>query len=168
MIRMTGPALALKQFNTDPNTGQVQIVGRAPGFFGWLLSVMGVDAQTELHVNAHEVRLRSASLFGEISTACPTTQIATVSAGYAKPVQFLIAAVASAFTIIGPIIFLVLYFLEKRIVVMVESTGGNVLTIAFKRSVIEGVEVDVDNARQVMQFVNQHVANANRKALPAG
>ncbi len=63
---------------------------------------------------------------------------------------------------------MVLYFLEKRIVVMVESTGGNMLAIAFKRSVIEGIEVDVDNARQVMQFVNQHVANANRKALPAG
>jgi hypothetical protein len=169
MIRILGPALVLKQFATDPSTGRVHIIGRRPGFIGWLLSVMGVDANTELVIHPSEVTFRQASLFGETVTTCPISRISSVSAGYAKPVEYLIAAVLSVITLIGPFIMLALFFLEKRVFISVETTGGATYAIAFKRSIIEGVAVDQERAKEVLALVQRNIlmsaaADAGRHA----
>ena len=162
MITLTGPALVLKSFTVDRSTGSVSIVGRAPGLAAWFLQLIGIDATTELVVTSQEVRLNASSLFGQLSTVTPMKHVALVRAGYAKPVQFLILALVTIYTCILPFVFGALYYLEKRILVQVETTGGAVISIAFKRSIIEGVEVDVENAREVMAIINQHISNANR------
>jgi hypothetical protein len=161
MIAITGPALVLKSFQVDSHTGQVRILGRAPGLVAWFLSLIGLDATTELMVTPSDIWLRSASFFGEISTLCPIRQVATMRVGYAKHVQYLILAAITLPTILGPIIFVILYFLEKRIVLIVESTGGGVLSIAFKPSIIENVQVDVEKAKEVVGIINRHVAIAH-------
>lgn len=169
MIRILGPALVLKQFQTDPYSGRVYVVGRQPGFMGWLLSVMGVDANTELTVMPTEVTFRQASLFGETVTVCPVNRIACVSAGYAKPVEYLIIAGATAFTVIIPIVMLILFFLEKRMFIMVQTTGSGSFAIAFKRSIIEGVEVNQEKAKEVMQILHRNImASAGVEARGAG
>lgn len=169
MIRILGPALVLKQFSTDPYSGRVYVVGRQPGFGGWLLSAMGVDANTELTVMPTEVTFRQASLFGETVTVCPTNRIACVSAGYAKPVEYLIIAGMTAFTVIIPIVMLILFFLEKRMFIMVQTTGSGSFAIAFKRSIIEGVEVNQEKAKEVMQILHRNImASSGMEARGAG
>lgn len=157
MIRILGPALVLKQFSTDPPTGRVYIVGRQPGLVGWMLSVMGVDAQTELNINPTEVSFRQASMFGETITSCPISRVASISAGYAKPVEYLILAALTMITVIIPLVLLVLFFLEKRVFISVETTGGHVFSIAFKRSIIEGVAVDQERAKEVVAILQRSI-----------
>lgn len=166
MIRILGPALVLKQFNTDQYSGRVYVVGRQPGFMGWFLSAIGVDAQTELTVTPTEVTFRQASLFGEAVTVCPVSRVACASAGYAKPIEFLIIAGLTAFTVIIPIVMIIMFFLEKRMFVMVETTGGGSFAIAFKRSLIEGVEVNQEKAKEVLQILHRNVM-ASAGASPA-
>ncbi len=167
MIRILGPALVLKQFSTDAYSGRVYVVGRQPGFMGWLLSAMGVDANTELTVTPTEVSFRQSSLFGETVTVCPTSRVACASAGYAKPVEYLIIAGLTAVTVIIPIVMIILFFLEKRMFVMVETTGGGSFAIAFKRSLIEGVEVNQEKAKEVLQILHRNVM-VSSGAAPAG
>lgn len=157
MIRILGPALVLKQFSTDAYSGRVYVVGRQPGFMGWLLSAIGVDANTELTVSPTEVTFRQASLFGETVTVCPVSRVACASAGYAKPIEYLIIAGLTAVTVIIPIVMVILFFLEKRMFVMVETTGGGSFAIAFKRSLIEGVEVNQEKAKEVLQILHRNV-----------
>lgn len=157
MIRILGPALVLKQFSTDAYSGRVYVVGRQPGFMGWLLSAIGVDANTELTVTPTEVSFRQASLFGETVTVCPVSRVACASAGYAKPIEYLIIAGLTAVTVIIPIVMIILFFLEKRMFVMVETTGGGSFAIAFKRSLIEGVEVNQEKAKEVLQILHRNV-----------
>jgi hypothetical protein len=168
MIRILGPALVLKQFQTDPQGGRVYIVGRQPGFMGWLLSVMGVDANTELSISQGEVNFRQSSLFGETITTFPISRVASISAGYAKPVEYLIIAGLTAFTVIIPIVMLVLFFLEKRIFISVESTGGGTFAMAFKRSLIEGVAVDQERAKEVVGILQRNImiSAGTDRALP--
>lgn len=166
MITITGPALVLKRFDVDPHSGRVHIVGRAPGLISFFLSLIGVDATTEFTVSPQEIHMRSASFFGEISYLTPITKIASMRSGYAKPVQLLIAAIATIWTVILPIVFLVLYFLEKRIIVQVETTGSTVYGIAFKRSLIENVPVDVDKAKAVVAIINRNMMIANGENPP--
>lgn len=170
MIRILGPALVLKQFQTDAYSGRVYVVGRQPGFMGWFLSAIGVDANTELTITPTEVSFRQASLFGESMTVCPVSRVAAVSAGYAKPVEYLILAGVFAFTVIIPIIMLVLFFLEKRMFIMVQTTGSSSFAIAFKRSIIEGVEVNQEKAKEVIQILHRNVmvsAGGAAAAAPA-
>ncbi|MBK9260293.1 MAG: hypothetical protein IPM54_10700 [Polyangiaceae bacterium] len=157
MIRILGPALVLKQFSTDQYSGRVYVVGRQPGFMGWFLSAIGVDANTELTVTPGEVTFRKASLFGETVTVCPVTRVACVSAGYAKPVEYLLLAGMLVWTVIVPIVMLILFFLEKRMFVMVETTGGGAFAMAFKRSIIEGVEVNEEKAKEVVQILHRNI-----------
>jgi hypothetical protein len=157
MITLSGPALVLKQFSVNPQTGDVLIIGRQPGLLGWLLSMMGLDATTEFRVSGQGVQVRQGSAFGDIASIVPLRQIAAVSAGFAKPAQYLILAVMTAILVIPPIVFVILYFLETRVAIMVETTGGARLAIQFKPSVIEGVNVNKDSALGVMNIINQHV-----------
>ncbi len=171
MIRILGPALVLKQFATDQYSGRAYLVGRQPGFMGWFLSAIGVDANTELTINPNEVSFRQSSLFGETVTVCPVTRVACVSAGYAKPVEYLLIAGLLVWTVIIPLVMVVLFFLEKRMFIMVETTGGGSFAIAFKRSIIEGVEVNQDKAKEVIQILHRNVmasaAADGRAAAPA-
>lgn len=168
MIRILGPALVLKQFATDPYSGRVYVVGRQPGFMGWLLSAIGVDANTELTVTPTEVSFRQASLFGETVTVCPVTRVASVSAGYAKPVEYLLLAGMFVWTVIIPIVMIIMFFLEKRMFIMVQTTGSSSFAIAFKRSIIEGVEVNQEKAKEVIQILHRNVmASATHGAMQA-
>jgi len=169
MIRILGPALVLQQFNTDPSTGRVFIVGRQPGFVGWLLAAIGVDAKTELGINPTEVMLRQSSVFGETVTSLPVSRVASVSAGYAKPVEYLILAVLFAWTCIVPLVMLVLFYLEKRVFVWVETVGSGHIAIAFKRSIIEGVTVDEERAKEVVAILQRNIlASASLDGRGAG
>jgi hypothetical protein len=178
----TGSPLVLKAFHVDAASGRVQIVGRKPGLLAFLLNMMGFDATSWLEASRHEVRFRRASLFGEELSVCPCPNIASTSCGYLKPVQLLILAflllVASIYTtaigegtaagILALIAIgaLVLYFLKKKLYVLIQPSGGPPFLIVFKRSVIENVRVDMDQAREAISVISQNIVSTQTYGIP--
>jgi len=182
-IRITGPTLVLRRFKIDeaPSANVlVDIVGRASGITAWLLTVMGFDAETNLKITGEEVSFRSSSLFGQTHQVVPLTSVSSTHCGYSKPLGYLIIGAifliggilsgvgqrGGGIILIGLIIggiFLLAYYLSKKIVISLETSGGMVLGLSFKRSVIENVSVDIEQALKVIGIVNQRVIKSQVK-----
>ena len=66
----------------------------------------------------------------------------------------------STFVLIGLVIggiFLLAYFLSKKIFIFLETYGGMILGISFKRSVIENVSVDMEQALKAIEVINKRI-----------
>jgi hypothetical protein len=177
-ILISGPTLVLRRFKIDETSTAnvlVDIVGRASGITAWLLTVMGFDAETSLKVTDKEVSFRSSSLFGQTHQVVPLPSVSSTHCGYSKPIGYLIVG---AIFLIGGIlsglgesgggtvilsglviggILLIAYYLSKKIVISIETSGGMVLGLSFKQSVIENVSVDMEQALKAIRIVNQKV-----------
>lgn len=55
------------------------------------------------------------------------------------------------------LIFIIAYFLLKNIIINYETTGGMILGVTFRRSVIENVAVDIAKAKEAVDVVNRKV-----------
>jgi hypothetical protein len=62
---------------------------------------------------------------------------------------------------------LIAYYLSKKIVISLETSGGMVMGLSFKRSVIENVSVDIEQALRAILLVNQKVIEAQCGQLGA-
>ncbi|MDD4241716.1 MAG: hypothetical protein PHG54_09815 [Smithellaceae bacterium] len=183
-IRIAGPTLVLRTFKIDETPSAnvlVDIAGRASGITAWLLTVMGFDAVTSLKVTDKEVTFRSSSLFGQTYQVIPLPSVSSTHCGYSKPIGYLIVGAifliggifsglaqqgGSAFIIIGLVIggiFLIAYYLSKKILISLETNGGLVLGLSFKRSVIENISVDIEQALKAIGIVNQKVIDSQAK-----
>jgi hypothetical protein len=60
-------------------------------------------------------------------------------------------------------IFMIAYYLSKKIVISLETSGGMVLGLSFKRSLIENVSVDIEQSLKAIQIVNQKVIESQLK-----
>lgn len=167
-----GPSLVLKQFEIDESESSgrlVEIVGRTPGLIGWALSAMGLDAQWRLVIDSSCVMFRKSNIEGESVDLLPMGRVASTSCGHQKPVSYLIlagifavAAVATfGLTLIVSALLVYLYFTQKNMSISVVSTGGSVLGLQFKPSVIEGVKVDIEQVTRAIDLVNRHVISAS-------
>lgn len=172
-----GPELVLRRFHID-STGAspspVEIVGRSKGIQAWFLTVIGLDAETRLILTHDEVSYRSASLYGETTRVVPLPCVASTHCGYSKPISYLIvgAVVAVGGVVLGlsqhqnAIVWVglglggvlaVAYVLSKKIMVSVETAGGMLFGLQFKRSVIENVAIDIQQAREAIRVINAAV-----------
>lgn len=177
-----GPVLVLKRFDIDESEESetcVSIVGRPQGLLAWLLSVMGLDDETSLTVYRSRVEFKSASLFGQSYQIAPLPSVATTCCSFAKPFGLLLMGVLS---FVGGIIgaandggagafflgllfsvgFLVAYGLSKKMMISVESSGGAVMGLTFKRSVIENVAVDISKVKRSIEIINDLVCKSQR------
>lgn len=178
-----GRPLVLKQFNLDPQSGHVSIVGRKPGIVAFLFTLMGLDATTTFRATPHEIQVHKASLFGQTRLVFPIPNVASAMCGYLKPIQFLFIAgflvlsglYSSISTDSGAImgislflaaVFVLAYFLSKKLFVAVESSGGSGEVIVFKPSVIEGVSVDINTARDVIAMISQSIVRTQTHGKP--
>jgi hypothetical protein len=177
-IHLSGPTLVLRRFKIDETSTAdvlIDIVGRASGILAWLLTVMGFDAETSLKVTDKEVSFRSSSLLGQTHQVVPLPSVSSTHCGYSKPIGYLITGVlflvggilsglgqrrGGAVMLIGLVIggiLLVAYYLSRKIVISIETSGGMVLGLSFKRSVIENVSVDIEQALKAIGILNQKV-----------
>ncbi len=164
LATLLGPAaLATKEFTILPEAPgglHVRIVGRKSGLFAWLLTLINIDATTVLEVYADRIVFKSSNLSGALTTTLPLASVCGTSSGYFKPVLYLVLGVLTlplVFTVIGaviPILFFVFYYLHKSLLISIESNSGSSIAIAFKRSVIEGVRVEEEDAQKVVAIVN--------------
>jgi len=194
--RFSSTTLVLRIFrlNAKPGTTTgpvVDISGRTSGLIGWILTVVGLSPETSLTVDGREVRSVDSSLFGQKFTVVPLGRIASVHCAYIKPIGYFFLGSVFAFgglfraltmnqyekfaTRIGVLViglllglvFFVLYFLMKKVAIYVVPFNGSPIGLTFKRSVIENVPVDIEQARKVIQVINNLiVASANPNADP--
>jgi hypothetical protein len=186
-IRAGGPTLVLRKFDVDESMQDgilVEIIGRASGPTAWLLTVLGFDAETRLKVTEKEFSFKSSSFWGQIIQIAPLPNISSTHCGYSKPIGYLIISgifvidyVISIITgagypfndnngilivklIIGGL-FMLLYWLSKKMTISFETSGGMVMGLTFKRSVIENVAVDIEKARQAIEIINKNVIKSH-------
>ncbi len=183
-LRIAGPTLVLRKFKIYEDSSAdllVDIVGRASGLTAWLLTVIGFDAETSLKATKQEISFKSSSLFGQTHQVVPFPSASSTHCGYSKPIGYLIlGAIILIGGIItglsqrggGPIIlfalifggiFLVAYYLSKKIVISIETSGGIIMGLSFKRSVIENVGVDIEQALKAIMIVNQKIIESQIK-----
>jgi len=178
-IRISGPTLVLRKYKVDgssPDGVLVDIAGRPSGIIGWLLAIIGLYGETSFKVAGRQINLETSSRFSQLHQVVPLTNVSSTHCGYSKPIGFLVfgvlfglLGVATGFAnqpgsgpavivslIIGGL-FLLGYFLSKKIFLSLQSDGGLVMGLVFKRSVIENVPVDINKALQTIRVINEKV-----------
>jgi hypothetical protein len=182
-LGMTGPVLVLNRFEVNVNgSPAVAIEGRASGFVAWLLTMAGLDTSTTLTVTDEQVSFKSAGLSGEIHRVVPSKEISSTHCGYSQPIWLvilggviLLLAVVSAVTsrdatylIVGLVLTAIVgavYVLQRRIAIAVETTGGQVMGLAFKPSPMEKVSINLQGALKAIDRINDIVVAKSRAPL---
>jgi hypothetical protein len=167
-----GPSLVLTHWsiNRQPDGGNyVEATGRAEGLVGWLLTTLKLGATTTLMASEREVSMSVASLSGQIHQSAPHRSVASTTCGMSKPTGLLVLAVMcfigvipgllsgivpGIIALILSVVFAVYYFLSKKMFLMVTFVGGAVIGMKFKKSMIEGVAVDIDALREGCAMIN--------------
>ena len=182
-LAMSGPVLALRKFEVNDDDAPVAIVieGRPSGLIGWLLSTVGLDTRTTLTVTDGQVSFRAASLSGEINHLVPTTTVSSTHCGYSQPIWLLIvggtilllsilAALNGAGSALIGGVFLagicgVIYLLQRKIAITVETVGGIIMGLSFKPSIIESVSINLPRALEAVDRINTIVVAKSHGAV---
>lgn len=152
-------ALVLKKWSAkhvaDQNNNYVHLVGREAGLFAWLLSKLGIDPTTEVEIKDNLIIFSAGSLSGKEKRVIPMKSVCSAYYGYEKPwkeallLTVLLAGIYGIGLIIGPLY----YILNKKLTVGIVEHSGWVGGFSFKRSVIEGQNIEEDKAYEVVDIV---------------
>ena len=160
------------------------------GLIAWLLSLMRIDPTTTILVGLDRLEFTSASLAGTASRLIPLQSICSTYYGYHKPWKvaaiimsvfgifaFLLASGAAnkgevggavwSFLVtggIGVVLAMLYYFLNRTLTLGFVEQSGVVSGIQFKRSVIENVDVNQEQAKTVCAIV-QRLIEAKEKRM---
>jgi len=164
-----------KPVDTEGNF--IVISGREDGIVSYLLTLMGIDVTTTIKVSAVRVEIKSSSLAGTDQRLLPLSSMCSTYYGYHKPWQVMATLAGFGFffglslmsaaakegpgpAICGLVVLLLgigggilYYFLNKRMTLGFVENSGVISAIAFKRSVIEGKNIDQNDARRVCEIV---------------
>ena len=167
-------AQVVKEVNIDESAElQVKIGARKAGVVSWILAILGIDSTYTLYVYPDRIESNEGSLSGQIRTVIPLVSLDTYTFGFTKPIQFFFIAAAlivlsliSCFNgapaglvfvmLLIASVFVVLYFFMKCLVLSFTTNGANGIFFLFKRSVIEGVNVDETLAEHVASIVKRN------------
>lgn len=185
-------ALVLKEWRAgekpvDKSGHYVRISGRQAGVIAWVLALLNVDPVTTIRVNTERVEFSQASLSGMASRMIPLEGICSTFYGYHKPwkssvalfffLSWLSVALATVLTrsvpgrLLGTLVALAVcglvaalyYFLSRTLTLGFVELSGVASAIQFKRSVIENVDVDEDQARYICE-ITQFLIESHRRA----
>lgn len=155
----------------------VDIRARRAGIVSFLLSLVGIDPTLCLIVDRNNARFEKGSWAGFTWTVTPLENLCSGTYGYTRPwlasliialVGITVVILLAANNTIGRFIaFLSLfgtlgiawlyYILNKALFLVLEDIGGRSNGLAFKRSVIEGVSVDEQEAARVIKIIEMLV-----------
>lgn len=152
-------ALVLKKWscqNTpDANGNFAHLIGREAGLLAWLLSVLGIDATTEIEIKENVVVFSKGSLEGTEKRVIPLPSVCSAYYGFKKPwkealvITILLTPVFFIGLLLGPLY----YFLNKTLTVGIVEHSSWIGGFAFKRSVIEGKSISEQDAWAVIQVI---------------
>jgi hypothetical protein len=155
-------AYVIKEWSVSETPNQdgvfMSIKGREGGLLSFLLSLVGINPTVSLVVDRQNLRFEEGSLAGFFRTVTPLTNLCSGGYGYRKPWKpALLVAVLGTFTVCLAPLFWILgalyYVLNKELSVRLADFGGRTYGIAFKRSVLEGIKVDEDEAARVVRII---------------
>jgi hypothetical protein len=156
----------------DEQENYVDIEGRAGGLISWLLNLLGISPTASLKIRGDRIIIQQASLEGTFNFVTPMEHICSMFYAFRRPlIEALVLGVIIGlltFFLLGipGIVFALLYFfLNKRLVIGFTDLGGLVSEIAFKRSIIEGKNVDETAAAYVCSLVQWLVDTRREKTL---
>ena len=167
LATVVGPsALALKQMTIDhegTDNLYVRIVGRKSGLIDWILSLLKIDTTTIFEVYGDHIKFTEGNLSGRTTTIIPLSAVSSSTSGFFKPIVYLIIGIPLIALYGLGLIFIIMYFLHKALLVSTQSYSGSIAAIAFKRSVIEGVRISQEQAEEVIEIINQLTLEAQKK-----
>jgi len=178
-----GVTLVLTSFRMDATPGAVtplEITGRVSGVVGWLLNLAKAVAPVELRLTQHDATLRWASLSGVSQQYAPLANVTSTECGYRRSfVAFLVTLLFGLGTVMvlvsggGPnsdlfmlnlvpaAIACAIYYFSKRVHITLNVPASPRMSLSFKPSVVERVNIDVPEAIRAVELVNSLVL-ANR------
>lgn len=177
-------SLVIKSWHADLKSDEkgvhVTITGRRSGLIGLLLSLMGIDPITKVVVNQERLEFSWASLSGIEYRVIPLVNICSTYYGFRKPwteaIVLWLSIIAVSYVsmnelwdvnaaesllgmgwvaLIGAVIGIVYYILNRKMTLGFVESSGHVNAIAFKPSIIENVQVDEVQARNVSIVVQR-------------
>lgn len=175
----------------DDSNNFVNITGRSSGIFAWMLSLLRVDPVTTILVGLERVEFSSASLAGTESRLIPLQSVCSTYYGYHKPWKAAFSILAlfmfgglslgieaaekgsqggafMAFMLtsgIGLSIALIYYFLNRTLTLGFIEHSGVVNGIRFKRSVIENIDINQDQAKSVCVIIQRLIELKERRMM---
>ena len=172
MFNLGSPTLVVSKYLVDENAADgkyLNIVGRPSGLMSWLLTLMKINPQTNLELQNDRLSVSLSQLSGESHTVVPLDAIDITKCGFSKKLRWLVLGIA---TLLGGVsagdggvfmmalllsaVFLVLYFFSNRMFLSV-TAGGESVVIEYKKSVVEGVKVDLDRTLAAIEVLNGRV-----------
>jgi hypothetical protein len=150
------PKLALRDFTIQPQAGGcvVQIAGTSTGLASVVQTLLGLESDSTFEATQCGCVLHAAALWGETRCFAPLGEITSVQAGYFRSVGFLLAGapfflgglavIVTALTGSGEaiaglpalaigVVLISGYFLSKALYLSVQTRGGTVMRICFKK-----------------------------------
>lgn len=188
-VSVPGPALVLKEFTVSPrpiDSYYIRISGRPQGVLAWLLSLSGIGTDTSFYVSAGDVNFSSASLSGKFRSFVPLRNVASAHSGYSQNIALIFVAgilalggliVAASVKEGGATVFLVglvlaalcllAFWLSRKMILAIETNGGMILGVKFKRSLIENVPVDFQETAEAIRVLNLLIAQSHGRTRHA-
>jgi hypothetical protein len=174
-------AWTVKTKPVEGSTNFISIIGRQGGLVAWLLSVLKIDPTTSILMGIERLEFRRSSLAGTESRMIPLEGICSAYYGYHKPWKVTAGIVAAALflfveafrempgaalavLLIGLAIAFVYYFLNRELTLGFVEHSGHVSGIRFKRSIIENLDVNEDQARLVCSIAQKLIEAKRKKA----
>ncbi|MEI6178984.1 MAG: hypothetical protein WCS43_18980 [Verrucomicrobiota bacterium] len=168
----------------DAEGNYVSITGRQGGLIAWVLSVLGVDPITTFKVSPERVEISRASLSGTDFIMIPILSVCSTHYGYYNPwkpalaVFVVFASMSIAFSEVSGfgafILFLVglglaflIFVLGRALTVGIVEHSGVRHGIRFKRSVIEGVDINQAQGAYICRII-QFLIESRRSKLGGG
>lgn len=171
--KTTSATLILTKFyvnEDDDNKIFVSIAGRGEGIITWLLTVLKIYGETTFQLDDDCISMNYLSMQGNVNHIIPLTCVASSYCGYSQSMISLILGILLSILgllgllissmriygileLISGIILLIAFYFSKRLFISVETKGGLVPSIRFKRSIIGNIPVDFNKAKKVVQII---------------
>lgn len=173
---MSATAFVIKSWNTssqpDQSQNYIDISGRAGGVFAWILNALSISPTVRLAVREDRVIFQKGSLEGTLSFITPLDNICSTFYAFRRPWKeaVVIGVIVGAitfflFAIPGIVLALLYYALNKTLTIGFTDVGGRISEIPFKRSVIEGKNLDEAEAARVCELMQSLVDARRERAL---
>jgi len=139
--------------NEDDNF--VHIAGREAGLLSWLLSLFKIDPTNEIEIKDNLLKFTTSSLAGREKRIIPMKSITSAYYGYEKPwkMALFLGAIFTPLFGIGLVIGPLYYILNKSLTVGVVEASGWIGAFSFKRSIIEGQNINEEDAYKVIEII---------------
>ena len=167
MAKLSGKsALVLREAEINESGPRyVHLKGRKSGLLNWIFARLGADDTTTFDVYEDRIEFSDGSWSGSFTETIPLTRVSNLGTGFLKPFQYMVFAIICliaalptvGITLIPMAILLFLYYTRKSLVIYFIPDSSSLTSMCFKRSIIEGVRLNEEDAERIIGIVGRLV-----------